>query len=690
MSPLSKVLVIDDEKQILSAVKRSLHGYFDAYTAENEKDALSILENNSIDVVISDYNLESSVNGVELLNTVNTRWPYINRIILTGYRTREIVQDAVNKAGVFKFLTKPWDDNELKLVLYAAVKKSEVIKKNLLVLEDIKNKNKNIEAASKILEAELKFKERKLDISKESISSVQNSLDAVNELLERISSGRTFMEIVSSVLGGIKHIVDCDTASIVSLGGGGNTLSVHSDGWNACYNLKESNTLDSVFESLRNNNYSPLILNSIYAKKELKEKLLKNSSVYSVLLYPISIKTSENTPNVFIIVLGRTEKHMFGREDVVKLKDISASLHVTIERLVSVNYMQAGLRQWENAFNAILDPLFILMPDFTIIRVNESIERLTGIKARTMLGERCHRVFKKSDEPCRNCLADKVFTSGKIDSTEGVPCFQNKSITATAYPIADENGFITSVIQYNNDKSPEFKLYKQLIQSEKLAAIGLLASNIAHEINNPLGGILAYAQLIKKDFPEGSPVHNDMSEIESACNRCKNIITNLLDFSRDTSADGKSVVSVKKIIEGTFALLNICVKNHNVQIEADDESLSVLGNAGQLQQVLFNLLTNAVHATPKGGSIKISVKKQDDNNVHIEVVDSGVGIPDDVMPKIFEPFFTTKDKGQGTGLGLFVTHGIISDHGGDIKVKSTKDGGSTFKVTLPVYRENTL
>jgi len=685
-SGLPKILVIDDEKQILSAIRRSLNGYFEVYTAENEREAQFTLDNNDIEVVISDYNLESSVTGAELLGSINKKRPYISRIILTGYRDREIAKEAVNKAGVFKFITKPWDDNDLKLVLYAAVKRSGVIRKNLEILEDIKIKNDNIETTTKIIERELKLKEKRLVKSKESLSSVQGQLNAVNELLTRISSGRTFMELVSSMLNGIKRIINCDKVSISSVTEGG-VLNVYSEGWDSSFNLKESNLIAAAVDTIRNNNYSPLILSSIYAKRIFKETFLKDPSIYSMLLYPICVKTFENKSHVFIITLGRTGKEIFSRDDVTRLKDISSSLYVAIERLIAANSIQIGLKQWEDAFNSILDPLFILLPDFTVIRVNESIERITGLKAKSILGERCYRMFKGTDSPCNNCLADKVFTSGMTESMEGVPCFQNKSITATVYPMMDEERRIMSVIQYNNDKSVEFKLYKQLIQSEKLAAIGLLASNIAHEINNPLGGILAYAQLIKDDYAEDTPMYKDMNEIETACNRCKNIITNLLDFSRDTSADGKSVIPLKKIVEDTLPLLNVCIKNHRLSINTDDEQHLVMGNTGQLQQVLFNLITNAVHATPNGGDIRISIKKAFEDNVDIEISDNGTGISDDVMPRIFEPFFTTKEKGTGTGLGLFVTYGIVSDHGGQINVKSDIGKGSTFKVTLPIWKE---
>jgi signal transduction histidine kinase len=339
------------------------------------------------------------------------------------------------------------------------------------------------------------------------------------------------------------------------------------------------------------------------------------------------------------------------------------------------NYIQLGLKQWENAFDSILDPLFIILPDYSIARVNMAIEKMIDSTNSNIAGEKCYKVFRSSSSVCEGCIAEQSFATGKTNTGDVVPCFDKKGLFASSYPVIDNKGNVTSVIQYNNDRSAEYKLYKQLIQSEKLAAIGLLASNISHEINNPLGGILAYAQLIK-----GA----DMEEIEAACNRCKLIISNLLDFSRDTSGDQKTPVPLHKIVNGTLPLLNVCIKNHELVVDNESPSLYVLGNIGQLQQVLFNLITNAVDATPNGGKIVVSTKRIDDNNCHISVSDTGCGIPDEVRSKIFEPFFTTKEKGKGTGLGLFVSYGIISDHDGNIIVDSKKDQGTTFTVVLPL------
>jgi len=681
-----KVLVIDDEIQILSAMKRSLNESFDVFTAPNVVEAENIISNNSIDVVVSDYNLNEEKTGAVFLQDLQKERPYITRIMLTGYRKDNVVKEAINQGKVFKFINKPWDDVQLKSAIFSAAERSKAIKNNLAFLEDIKNKNENIERTTAILERRLKLNEKKLNETLNSVTSTQKRINASNELIATISSGKSFLDIVKAVLDGIKNVIDCDHVSV--------TRYSDSDGKICVYNVTgEKNTglghhkdFSILLRSIMSSNCSPAILTSIYAKDGLKELFFEDRSVNSILVYPINIKTFEPDPYLFVLTLGCTGKRTFTKEDVLLLKDISSALYIAIERMMISNYIQKGLRQWENAFDSILDPLFILLPDYSIARVNMAIEKMIGKSSNTIAGEKCYTIFKSSPTACDDCIAAKSFKTGKTSVNEVVPCFDTKGLFASAYPVLDDNGTVTSVIQYNNDRSAEYKLYKQLIQSEKLAAIGMLASNISHEINNPLGGILAYAQLFKSELPKGDALSVDMGEIEAACYRCKNIISNLLDFSRDTSGDQKAPVSLQKIIEGTLPLLNICIKNHELLVENEPVPLYVWGNAGQLQQVLFNFITNAVDATPKNGKITISTKRLlNDGTCSFSVSDNGVGISKEAQTKIFEAFFTTKDKGRGTGLGLFVSYGIILDHKGSITVDSKQDCGSTFTVTLPLY-----
>ncbi len=229
---------------------------------------------------------------------------------------------------------------------------------------------------------------------------------------------------------------------------------------------------------------------------------------------------------------------------------------------------------------------------------------------------------------------------------------------------------------------------QQLIRSEKLSSLGRLAASIAHEINNPLAGILTYARLLIRtlDDPGGedpakvSAVKN-LKLVQRETERCTAIVRNLLDFARERPLDLKDV-SVNQVIQEALVLMGNQARLANITlVKALDEVPPVHGDFGQLRQALINLLINACDAMPSGGRLEISTRHLASGHVEIEVKDSGCGIPKEHMSKVLDPFFTTKDK--GTGLGLSVVYGIVERHGGTIDLVSDVGVGTTVTIRLP-------
>ncbi len=228
------------------------------------------------------------------------------------------------------------------------------------------------------------------------------------------------------------------------------------------------------------------------------------------------------------------------------------------------------------------------------------------------------------------------------------------------------------------------QMQEQLIQSEKLASIGRLSSGLAHEINNPIGIILGFTQVLVKKVGEDSPLRKPLQSIERESLRCKGIVQNLLDFSR-RSAPVLKPVDVNQVLEITCELAYHQVSGRDTQLVRDYASdlPQIMGDPNQLQQVFTNIVLNAYQSMPNGGEIHIVTRKAD-TSVEILISDTGEGIAPENLNHVFDPFFTTKEVGQGTGLGLSVSYGIVKSHGGDIDVESTLGAGSTFIVKLPV------
>ncbi len=228
-----------------------------------------------------------------------------------------------------------------------------------------------------------------------------------------------------------------------------------------------------------------------------------------------------------------------------------------------------------------------------------------------------------------------------------------------------------------------------LVQSEKMAAFGQLGAGIAHEVKNPLAGILGYAQLSKRKVDKESPIYKNLLVIEKETKRCKDIIENLMKFSRNDSGN-KRPTDINSVIDDAATIVDhqLGVNRVTLTKKLASDLPKVYADGNQLQQVLMNFMINAQQAMDgKPGEVTVSSALVDEL-IEIRVSDNGPGIPPDILEKVFEPFFTTKPVGKGTGLGLSVTFGIIRDHKGELRVESTVGEGAAFIFTLPVFDEN--
>jgi signal transduction histidine kinase len=227
-----------------------------------------------------------------------------------------------------------------------------------------------------------------------------------------------------------------------------------------------------------------------------------------------------------------------------------------------------------------------------------------------------------------------------------------------------------------------------LVQSEKMAAIGTLSAGLAHEVKNPLSAVLGYAQLSKRKLDQPEALLKNLDIIEHETKRCNEIISNLMQFSRQEKGEFEKI-TVNDVVKKSMAIVDhqLGLKNVRLEFELADDIPQIDGNANQLQQVLMNLMINAQHAIgDDGGTVTLATFVKDES-LMLTVSDTGPGMTAEVAAKIFEPFFTTKPAGQGTGLGLSVTYGIIKDHGGEITVERADAGGAKFVIALPLKAE---
>jgi two-component system NtrC family sensor kinase len=256
---------------------------------------------------------------------------------------------------------------------------------------------------------------------------------------------------------------------------------------------------------------------------------------------------------------------------------------------------------------------------------------------------------------------------------------------------AKDKDEVSQLIAAFNKMADEIKAgQEQLLQSRKMASIGTFTSGIAHELNNPLNNISMTAESLMGEYHRLSPVEADemIQDIINQADRASQVVKNLLEFSR-TERPYLTHLNVQDVIEGTIKLVKnqIMVTGIELDVQIADSLPAIRGRRQDLQQALLNILLNSVHAMPDGGTISIRANLDSDGTVRIDLADTGDGIKPSDLEHIFEPFYTTKPVGEGTGLGLSLTYGIVRTHGGYIEVKSEMGKGTVFSIHIPTAKQ---
>src|SRR6267378_5531708 len=375
-------------------------------------------------------------------------------------------------------------------------------------------------------------------------------------------------------------------------------------------------------------------------------------------------------------------------------RDASTSLAAEVERRTAE--VEAQRRFIEAIIDSLPLSLYAIDRDYRVVAWNRNRELgELGIPRGSALGKNIFSVLTRQRRDLLQAEFARVFETGQIERIEHETTSANGEVKhwlISKIPMwIDPKGSVSHVITVGEDITARVEANRAVARAEKIAAIGRLAAGVVHEINNPLATIAACAEALELRVNDGefkdSAAVDDLREylglIRSEAFRCKTITNGLLDFSRTRPA-AHAPVNLGDIISSAIRLLVHQQRANNIsfQIETANDLPLVSGDEGQLQQAIIALGTNAVDAMPAGGKLRIFSAKNGEN-VCVEVSDNGAGIAPENVAKIFEPFFTTKEVGKGTGLGLAVCYGILTEHGGTLDVQSTVGVGTTFTITLP-------
>lgn len=338
----------------------------------------------------------------------------------------------------------------------------------------------------------------------------------------------------------------------------------------------------------------------------------------------------------------------------------------------------------EAIFNGIASPVCMIDIDYTIKEVNSAAVSIFGKQREAMIGRKCYRTFFGRNLPCSfckglDCIHSGVMQENVADVIDKTYSFQFHNVKVTH---ASKGQFIEII----NDVTKQKNLQEDLVRTEKMAGIGTLAAGIAHELNNPLAGILGTGEIMLSEIDEDSPLREYTEDIISYSKTASDVIKELAIYTRKEVKEKQSVDLVR-IIEFSLRLATRGIDSKNILIKRNYHALPTIeANESELQQLFLNLIVNAIQAMKGNGTLTLACKVKS-GLVHVSVKDTGCGIPEESMNQIFTPFFTTKAPGKGTGLGLSNSYSIVENMSGRIRVRSEVGVGSEFTVIIPVNED---
>lgn len=377
------------------------------------------------------------------------------------------------------------------------------------------------------------------------------------------------------------------------------------------------------------------------------------------------------------------------------LATVIRGLSLVLDRVYIQNKIDLEIKNWRLSFDEAKNGIAIIDEDFRIVRANKKFKKFPN-------NNFCYQVFANRNEVCPNCPIKTAFKANDMPET-----VLNKSsffsvrqgggadlqIGSEVYQVfsskLENDGMKTKYVHQYLEVGSMRSLQAEFFQNEKLLALGDLAKNVAHELNNPLGGILTLTQSLKMEIDhkydldkdlndKQSLLLSDLGEIEKATLRSLSIIQSFLRFSAEDSIE---VIDFKKIIRDTIPLLKIALRTHRLNLDLSDFDVRVRGKFSLLQQVIFNLLNNAAQAMKSAGTIDVQLKLNAKHIIELRVSDTGPGVPEAERENIFKSFYSNKT--DGTGLGLSISRSIVEKFGGKIWCESNSQGGACFVMTLP-------
>ena len=581
----------------------------------------------------------SNTSGLDFLIHIKNTCPDTNSLLCAENLTSQEIIEYVNKANILSIFNLKWSKEDIIFLIKKSINKFLLSTNKIKVLEKIALVNKNLEITTEQLEDQVQnrtkhIKTAQLDAQKEKLKT-----EKLVHLVQKLGITTGFEDYLLTLKDEYKkwhHII-------------GPLLIVQ---------YSENNS----------------ILYYLQGRRVRKQRLSRNKYEHQFIRKSLASILGRPLGQLFKVPLGNYGllffEHIFQENEIKIFKQYMRlniqSIEISFQRIFQDTELIAVAKTWQKTFDVISDPIAIVDSSYRILRCNTSFQKLHFSDFKQQMGHIKEKVTYQMN------IGSRLFE---------VRCFPMDLKVS----LGKKN---KNKVYIYRDITNAKKLYSQVIQNEKMAALGHLAGNITHELNNPLTGLRAMAQIMALEVQSSSQTHKDIIEIEKGLKRCQEVIKNLLEFT--TTHITLDTVEIDDLVQKTLPFLKTATRMHKLYLHLNSKGSYVKVSSQLIQQVIFNLINNSCQAIKEGSEISIETHITHQNRsdfIELKVSDTGPGISKEIRDQVFLPFVTTKAANKGTGLGLYLCKNIIEKYNGEIIHNINFQKGTQFIVRFPVIKK---
>lgn len=577
---------------------------------------------------------------LQFLDCLNQVSPLSQRVIIKNDTTPDNLRRIVNSGSVFRILGA-YTDSNFDLTIQEALDEYRLLQQNTKLLQLVNEQNERLKRLTSELEERVEVRRRSLEDAKEKLLATNQRVEALHRALVAIHRAGSIAEMERLVNEALRGALGLMWTRIL---------------------FQSQGRLDMQADFSR----KLFALNSA--------PLMRGKETYGHIYF------------------ARGAEHPFNRDEINFLGQIGDAVSLAIDRLTKLEETESLKHQWEATFDAILEPVSLIDSTLTVVRINRSFAHQSGTEPEKVIGRKCYEALFGRSSQCEGCqLGNPTSTNFRLPPSRTV-AGQHTIYDVFSQEIQLKPEDQVLYVNMYHDISAQLRYERQILESAKMAELGTIGSSIAHELNNPLAGMLSYLQLIKMGLSGDEPWFTDIEEMEKGARRCRDIVQSLLGFTRKSSHDPSETIDLREVLEQALKITELQTRAIGIKVTSHvpPHAIEVRGQFNALAQAIRNFLqaaqeTIAHRLRSKArhtGEIHIHVSSSESHEF-IEITDNGDGFECQDQPGNYEPLFISDTGINNTGLGLSVAQQIIADHGGTVEITSTKGLGTSAKISIP-------